>query len=379
MWLSDGSVILATHDMLFRVHKSQLARHSVVFRDMFAMPAPVCTSPPSTEPLEGCDVVHLHDAWQDVESLLHALYDGPSFGNNNEADFAVVSGILRLSNKYLIEPLRSRCIAHLSVAWPPTLTGWDAREEFAERALRGVQSPRSDGSMPATPPADVLHPFDRTHSYYPHASRVLALAREVGATALLPSAFYDLTRYSFAQLLSSSVASSLSLGGSPRASLDAIGIPDVDPSQDTLELAPADFRRLALGKEAASLHILSLIRSMSAIRSLGHAHAHSHSGGHGHLHTRPPLCSTPAACRKDFVELAEMATQHYVLDRHYGNADPLYVADEVGQLKSAELGSQTECRACGLALEAWAQRERERIWRLLPSWFRLDGWDNPLS
>ncbi|EJD41200.1 hypothetical protein AURDEDRAFT_69110 [Auricularia subglabra TFB-10046 SS5] len=354
LWLSDGSVILAADDTLFKVHKSQLSRHSVIFRDMFAMPQTIIRSDLQT--IDGCDVVWLHDSPQDLESLLQALYDGPSFGDNSEADFAVVSGVLRLSNKYLIEPLRRRAIAHLSLAWPTTLTSWDEREDLADRAHRErMQSPRSDGS--STPPAE------STERFYPHAARVITLAREVNAPALLPAAFYDLARHSFARLLAGDA--------SPSSSLE-----DIDASSDPLGLAPDDFRRLALGKEAAHNHIIALIRSMGAIRSgsSAHHHAHSHST-HGHPQfpsARASFCATPAACRKDFSELSELATQHYILDRHHGSADPLYVAEELGQLKSAELA---ECRACAIALESWSQRERDKIWKLIPTWFRLDSWE----
>ena len=75
------------------------------------------------------------------------------------------------------------------------------------------------------------------------------------------------------------------------------------------------------------------------------------------------------ACRKEFSELVQLATQHYIFDREKGCGDPLYVAEELGQLKSAEF---SECEACAGALEAWAARERQRIWKLVPSWFRLD-------
>ena len=64
----------------------------------------------------------------------------------------------------------------------------------------------------------------------------------------------------------------------------------------------------------------------------------------------------------------ELATQHYLFDRERGCADPLYVAEELGQLKSAEF---SDCAACAHALEAWAARERERLWRAIPDWFRL--------
>jgi len=75
------------------VHKSHLARHSALFRDLFSLPQPVvnaASSPSATDvkrhptlemdttnELEGCPVLLLHDAAEDVENLLTALYDGP--------------------------------------------------------------------------------------------------------------------------------------------------------------------------------------------------------------------------------------------------------------------------------------------------------------
>lgn len=54
-----------------------------------------------------------------------------TFGNNDQNDFRVVSGILRLATKYIIDSLREKALAHLSIAWPLTLKAWDAREDFA--------------------------------------------------------------------------------------------------------------------------------------------------------------------------------------------------------------------------------------------------------
>jgi len=80
LWFSDGSVVLQAESTLFRVHKSQLARRSVVFSDMFTLPQPVVTTSHATfadESYEGCPVVRLHDLAEDVANLLLALYDGP--------------------------------------------------------------------------------------------------------------------------------------------------------------------------------------------------------------------------------------------------------------------------------------------------------------
>lgn len=87
LWFEDGSVICRAEDMLFRVHMSQLSRHSAFFRDMFGMPQPDSTPEIySTESPNAGDVwcytqrvpvVYLHDPAEDVGNLLTALYDGP--------------------------------------------------------------------------------------------------------------------------------------------------------------------------------------------------------------------------------------------------------------------------------------------------------------
>lgn len=153
LWFSDGSVVLQAESTLFCVHKSQLARRSVVFSDMFTLPQPVVSTSHATfadESYESCPVVRLHDSAEDVANLLLALYDGPwvlfisglsthmftdasprTFGDNDPDDFTIVSGILRLSTKYAMDSLRSKAIAHLSIAWPTSLKGWDLREDKA--------------------------------------------------------------------------------------------------------------------------------------------------------------------------------------------------------------------------------------------------------
>ena len=132
-------------------------------------------------------------------------------------------------------------------------------------------------------------------------------------------------------------------------------------------------QKLALGKEASQQAITSLIQSMGSNlynHPLPQHHSTSHPV-HFTVHLRKS-CTSAAACRKDFSELVELATQHYLFDRERGCGDALYVAEELGQLKSAEL-SGSECKACAKTLEMWAAREREKIWKLIPLWFRLDG------
>ncbi|KAG2125023.1 hypothetical protein DEU56DRAFT_873160 [Suillus clintonianus] len=350
LWFSDGSIVLRAENTLFRVHKSQLARHSAFFRDLFSLPQPSAGSATSssstvvgnrkpalqidtTNETEGCPVLRLYDTAEDVENLITALYDGPSFGKNDPADFRMVSGILRLATKYLVDSLRTKALAHLSRAWPNSLKGWDAREDLAR--------------------ADEMQSGPGMSNIYPSPADVVILAREVNATSLLPSAFYDLSRYHYTQIFEQD---------------DESG-----PSIARLPLSNADLQRLALGKEASQHAITTLIRSMGS-------HSHPHLLGH-HAHSH-------RSCRRDFSELVALATQHYLFDRERGCTDPLYVAEELGQplydfgqasgaddarfgesRRSAEV---SECEACARALAMWATRERERMWKMIPLWFRLD-------
>ena len=169
---------------------------------------------------------------------------------------------------------------------------------------------------------------------------------------LLPSAFYDLSRLSFAQILEEDP---LYCSRLPRLSL-------------------GDMHRLCLGKETAQHSVTTLIQGMGNgqnLRSGGSSTSTSYgSPSHHRKSSGGGVCVSAAACRKDFSELVDLATQHYLFDRERGWSDPLYVAEELGQLKSAEF---SECKACAKSLEAWAAKEREKIWKMVPIWFRLAG------
>jgi hypothetical protein len=223
---------------------------------------------------------------------------------------------------------------------------------------------------------------------------VINLAREVNAPSLLPSAFYDLCRYSYTQIFEPTEDEPFF----PSSSCTPFPF-----SLPTLaQLSLPDTQRFCMGKEAAHCAITSMIQAMgtsqhiirngnvqvqvptpalttnhhnrrkstnvttAALSALGATSSSAVTGG-----VRPGICVSAAACRKDFTELVDLATQHYLFDRERGFCDPLYVAEELGQLKSAEF---SECKGCARSLEFWASRERERMWRMIPVWFRLDGW-----
>jgi len=140
LWFDDGSVICRAQNTLFRVHITQLARRSVYFRDMLAVPHSQSGDAVKLKydgllelgvDVDTTPIIQLHDSAEDVGNLWTALYDGPDFGDNGKKDFRKVSGILRLSHKYIIDSLKAKALAHLSVVWPTSLKAWDAREDVS--------------------------------------------------------------------------------------------------------------------------------------------------------------------------------------------------------------------------------------------------------
>jgi hypothetical protein len=136
-------------------------------------------------------------------------------------------------------------------------------------------------------------------------------------------------------------------------------------------------RKLALGKEAIQQAVVTLVKAMdrNSFRDAATFQTQTILGrvGAGPAHRRQlssRACGSPASCRREFAELVELATQHYLLDREHGFTDPLYVAEELVQVKAAEY---SDCKSCAKALENWASRERERMWKLIPQWFRLEN------
>ncbi|KAF9266800.1 hypothetical protein L218DRAFT_921450 [Marasmius fiardii PR-910] len=377
LWFDDGSVVCRAQSTLFRVHMSQLSRHSVCFRDVFVVGTstdPVTSSSivheDGSNAFEDCPVVVLHDSAEDVGNLFTALYDGPKFGNNDREDFRVVSGVLRLATKYIIEGLREKSLAHLSIAWPSTLKGWDAREDVG----------RSFEMETGTP----------ARLFYPSPIAVINLARQIDAPSLLPAAFYDLSRYPFSQIFEPDEDNGLYVN--PISDTE----PCSSPSASRSFLSLVDTQRLCLGKESAQHTITSLIQAMGnsqTIRNTTHYHtafslshplatpntvnpyaiSTHHHHHHHHRSSSSLVCISAAACRKDFNELVDLATQHYIFDRERGCCDPLYVAEELGQLKGSEFSNSEspECKACARNLEMWAAKERERIWKVIPLWFGL--------
>ena len=76
LWLQDGTIVLRavsphTHT-LYKVHKSVLALHSSVFRDIFSGPQAAFDA--GSEWYDGVPLMEMPDPPEDVDSFLKALY-----------------------------------------------------------------------------------------------------------------------------------------------------------------------------------------------------------------------------------------------------------------------------------------------------------------
>lgn len=70
LWFHDGTIVLATPTMLFRVYGGILAYHSPLFRDAFSLPQPETKA----ETVDGTPVIHLADDAIELAHLLSALH-----------------------------------------------------------------------------------------------------------------------------------------------------------------------------------------------------------------------------------------------------------------------------------------------------------------
>nr|GAT45809.1 predicted protein [Mycena chlorophos] len=174
LWFEDENIVLQAGNTQYRVHRSMLARHSPVFRDMLAFPQPA-----DAELVDGCPLVRLHDAEEEVTPFLRALFDLEFFLPFPEpTTFDAIYGCLRLSNKYDVPSLRRRALVHLSSQF---------RTNLKQHAVL-VALAAADVGVKANSPQ---------RSTWPQADldtllRVISIAREVDAKWVLPAVFYHL-------------------------------------------------------------------------------------------------------------------------------------------------------------------------------------------
>ncbi|KAL0947785.1 hypothetical protein HGRIS_013859 [Hohenbuehelia grisea] len=145
LYYPDGNIVLAiestgtgtgtaeagedqqTCTTYFRVHRSVLAKQSVVFEGMFTLPE----GTEAQETYDDTTQVRLHDDVGDVKSLLKLFYKPfyiPSARYQSQF-LCNFLGPLKLAAKYMIPGIRQEVIARLKVDWPADLAGADRRAD----------------------------------------------------------------------------------------------------------------------------------------------------------------------------------------------------------------------------------------------------------
>ena len=179
LWFPDGSVVLESEMIYFKVYSGILCQASTVFRDMFSFPQPVGDN---VEMYDGCPLVHMPDPARDLKHFLKALHDSRyvvkfsiavqmltmscmlSYFDTSEfdlADLPQVVGMLRLGTKYDVPHLKRRATDVLTRWYPSNFDDFMAlprsmlpRDEFPRHAL--VANAAREADMPLILPAALL-------------------------------------------------------------------------------------------------------------------------------------------------------------------------------------------------------------------------------
>lgn len=328
-WFSDGNTVIVAGRTAFKVHRGQLERHSEVFSDLFSLPQPA-----DQELIDGVPCVTLHDEPDDVLHLLRALYDGLYFEKSVAGNFPIISAVLRLSSKYLIEHLRQRCLVHLEADWPSTLEAWDAREKAAIDS-NGTYSPRDTCA---------------------HPTIVIALAKQLDLRHLLPSAYYDLSRYGPRRIVSG--APLPTLGNTEQKKKGQRGV---------VYLERDELKAVLIGREAGQRFLSAFIEAEL---------------------TNRPIAAQCSNRHHDAGRVCRESTYYVMLNvlravggiTHGRDADPLFTLTQ-----AVEMLSRTDftdgvrrcglkiCAACKEDLTQCAEKARKHVWHLIPQWFGLEA------
>ncbi|KAJ7187938.1 hypothetical protein C8R46DRAFT_1241422, partial [Mycena filopes] len=184
-YYEDGNIVLSAKNAdgctrYFRLHRSILAKNSVVFGDMFTMPPP----PSGTDLHDGVPLVEMAgDSAEALHSLVALLYDPQCISVilEDEHFAAHMHDPVVIARKYQVEWVCSMAAARLRSQWPLTLVDWD---RFADAEVSdAVAAEDSDSWRPG-------YQLQRL----PEPVTAIRLARMCDVPEILPVAFLHLMR-----------------------------------------------------------------------------------------------------------------------------------------------------------------------------------------
>lgn len=238
--------------------------------------------------------------------------------------------------------MRQDILRGLSGSWPTSLVKWDAREAKATDTS-GLYAPRHGLPHP-------MYAYQNlTSSFVNNFSRlVIELAHEVGATELLPSACYDLSRFPPSQAAAGYQFSSTS---------------------EIHRLGEYDLLNVLRGREHASRFFSTFIVNELEGRNPSNWCIYRNEEKH----------SQRRGCQIAF----EAVTYELLRDVNgvvcNRNSDPLYAIQDAELMQTREDTPGVEnksvrrtCEACRAEFGAVVDAAREEFWGKLPQWFGVD-------
>jgi len=279
-------------------------------------------------------VIELPDSPSEVKNFLKALYfpeethchrpiSSPFFEGIWKGFPYKYGGILRLSMKYDVAPLRDQMLDALRHAWPQYLFDWDylqKRTEDLERAYLRREC------------------YDLSFAH-PEPARTVRIAMDCNVLDILPVVFYDLVRVH-------EVIAPNPHEGFRRADLSV--------------LTAVDLRRLTQGRGALRGKFLDGITNLLVV--LPHDNCQ-----------RIPVPGRPSPCRAGLKNW---------WDAQLGAVSGPSVADPIGWLREKvylcdDIPHDDVCSGCTRVVKGYLKNVREDLWTSLPEFFGLKGLLSP--
>ena len=246
----------------------------------------------------------------------------------------------------MIDHLRRRCLLRLYADWPVTLCGWDSRESIAFS---------DDGRY---------NPRDA----YPHPLLIISLAAELGINNILPTAYYDLSRYAPRRIvLGASKPPPMLFPPKPSAEPQDTS---VDSEPETVKLDYDDLRIVFHGRESAQRHLAAFIDRELVSRPISQGCSNKHN-------------DDGRVCRESFYYVMLNLLRAIGGISHGRDADPLYsLSQTTGMLSRTDFSDGEKqcglkiCAACKSDLTSSVRAERRDVWKKIPEWFGLVRTEN---
>ncbi len=247
------------------------------------------------------------------------------------AEVRSLFGVVRLADKYLIEPLQKRLIKQFCDNWPKTLHDWDVQRAEV-MAVANILPP--SGHRVVDPFSDLV----------PEPASAIVFAQEFCCPAILPAAFYRLL---------------------------SIDITDDWSCRDSA----VDRHNLSLNSRLAKWGLLdkdNLMRYLHGLREVDRYDPHIKmfmSDGCWPFDEESQASGTPC--------LLYVQRMINLVREGRARRDPIFwLADcmehDLFPALSKEYFPEGLCAECRKVLYRAVPRERQRIWGELPKWFHLE-------